>query len=321
MPISIETVSELCRDFLEPLLPLLDDPEITDIHRNGNGTVFVKRQGLRQQVDCAISEDKLEIACIQIAHLVCNAEISGRTHPILDGRLADGSRINVVMAPISQPGIQLSIRKFNMKRFTLDELERIGSVAPEAAAQLRYAVKCRESILISGATDSGKTTLLNALLDLIPEDERLCVVEDTVELQLRSQNVVRLEERKEQPGVTPVTLRQLVRATLRQAPDRIILGEVRGGEAYELITALSTGHGGSVCTIHANSATDALERLVSCCAESGIPLAENAFKRRIAGCLHYVVHMNQQRCLVELVEVEGVDAGEFEVTHLYRREL
>ena len=320
--IAIQTVTDLCRHFLKPLLPVLDDAEITDIWRNGNGTVFVKTGGVKRQMNIQISEEMLEIACKQIGTLVGNAEFD-RNHPVLDARLPDGSRVHAVWGSVSLPGIQLAIRKFQMDRFTLDELLRIGALEEWVYKWLLATVSARQSLLISGGTGSGKTTLMNALLEEVDETERLCIIEDPAELQVSLLDVVRFEARREQAGVTPVTVRDLVRACLRQMPDRIIVGEVRGGEAFDLMTAMSTGHDGSIGTIHGNSAADALDRLAVYCAMSGVPVPDRAMRQLIASSLDYVVHMDRHsRCVSEIVIVkEELDEyGQFRTEPWYSRE-
>lgn len=315
----LDQVAELCGHFLEPFKPLLDDVQITDIWRNGNGTVHVAASGVKRPVDIRIDEGKLRVAIQAIGRMVCNAEIS-RNQPILDARLPDGSRINAVLFPLSQPGSTLSIRKFRMKHFSLDKLVEVGALEWVAANVLQAAVRRRESILVSGATGSGKTTVQNALVDLIDPLERVCIVEDTSELQAGLlTNVVRLKERKEQQGVRAVTMRELVRATLRQAPDRVIVGEVRGGEAFELITAMSTGHDGTLSTIHANSAGEALDRLVTCCQMADVKLSQDVIERLIARSLRWVVHMNRNRRVSEIIALDGaVKDGCFQTKVVYR---
>jgi len=311
MDVPLNTISDLCDSFLVPFKPLLADESITDIWRNGNGKTFVAAGGRKRQVECLIEEEMLVVAIRQIGRLVSKAEIS-RKQPILDARLLDGSRINAVLFPLSQPGSQMSIRKFRMQYFTLERLVSMGSVHPDAAELLKDAVWGRKSILICGATGSGKTTMLNALVDMIDPEERLCIVEDTAELQVnRLENVVRLEERKEQPGVRAVSLRELVKATLRQAPDRIVLGEVRDGAAFDLVTAMTTGHDGTISTIHANTAAEALDRLVTLCQMADVNLGREVIERLIGHSLHFVVHMDRTRRLNEVLAVEGVAAGQF----------
>lgn len=322
MPVTLETISDLCASFLQPFQPLLQDELVTDICRNGNGAVFVEdRHGKRHVPDCRISEDTLEIACQTVARLVTGAEFS-RNHPLLEARLPDGSRISAILKPISLPGTQLTIRKFSMGRFPLTQLVEIGSVSSEAAMLLIKAMEKRESILISGIPGSGKSTLMNALLEMIDPLERLGIIESPAEVQISLPNVTRLEERKEQHGVTPITMRDLVRVCLRQNCDRIIVGEVRGPEAFDLLTAMSTGHEGSISTIHANSAYEALDRLLTYASMAGIGVPDTVLRRLIAGSLKHVVQMVKApggRRLSEMITIEGLEDGRFKTKQVYRR--
>lgn len=292
--------------FLRPLEPLLLDPEISDIMVNGSSCVFIEKYGVLKAVPgVAISEKSLQVAVRHIARSLGN-EIN-EENPLLDARLPDGSRVAAVFPPCSVTGTILTIRKFNSKRYTADELVRTGMLTLGLLNTLREAIQNRKNILISGGTGTGKTTLLNALAAFIPDEERVVVIEDTSELQIDKPNLVRLEARREQPGLPAVTMRSLHRATLRLRPDRIILGEVRQGEAFDLLQALNTGHTGSLSTIHANSAELALSRFTNCILMSGIEMPYAAIRAGIADAVNLVVHIERrkgQRVVTEGLEIK-----------------
>ena len=215
-----------------------------------------------------------------------------------------------VFPPCSVGGTTLTIRKFQTKFFTADELIRIGTVTPEVLATLRAAIEQNKNILISGGTSTGKTTLLNALAAFLPVNDRVVLIEDTAELQIDRLNLVRFEARREQSGLPAVTIRDLLRATLRHRPDRIIVGEVRGGEAFDLLQALNTGHAGTLSTIHANSAEQALARFASCVVQSGVELPYQAVRYQIADAIDLVLHLGRHhgwRVIEELMTVDRYD--------------
>ena len=220
----------------------------------------------------------------------------------------------------------LAIRKFQARRYTAEELLRIGAVAPDALHELRQGVEGRQNILISGGTGTGKTTLLNALAAFIPPEERIVVIEDTAEIQIQARNLVRLESRREHVATMSgaMTIRDLLRATLRLRPDRILLGEVRGGEAFDLLQALNTGHSGALATLHANSAGQALARFTTCVLQSGIELPYRAIQANIAEVLNLVVHVERrlgQRLVTQILRLNGYDAGldRFDWKAIYER--
>jgi pilus assembly protein CpaF len=235
----------------------------------------------------------------------------GEERPLLDARLPDGSRVAAAFPPCSVGGVALTIRKFQRHLFTLDELCRVGTVSAKVSGVLREAVADHKNILISGGTGSGKTTLLNALMTLIDQRERLVLIEDTAELQTEQENHLRFEARRAQGAVAAVGLRDLLRATLRHRPDRIIVGEVRGGEAFDLLQAVNTGHSGTLATLHANSGALALNRLTTCVLMSDVGLPFSAIRAQIADSIHVIVHIerkaNGQRAIREVLEVRGYD--------------
>lgn len=296
---------EIILPFLRPIAGFLQDASVSEIMVNPGGQVFVERQGRVQAAGGArVDERNLQVAVRNIARLLGN-DIS-EEQPILDARLPDGSRVAAVIPPCSLHGTALTIRKFRPSYFTINELVEAGTLSPTVATALRAAVERRDNILISGGTGTGKTTLLNALTACIPEDERVVVVEETAELQLALPNVVRLEERRAQRDMAAVTMRELLRATLRHRPDRILVGEVRGGEAYDLLQALNTGHAGTLSTIHASSASQALSRLTSCVLQAGVDVPYRAVRHQIGEAIQVVVHMTRtagRRTAGELLRV------------------
>ena len=300
---------EIILPFLRPIEHLILDETISEVMVNGNGRIFVERWGVLEEiVGLSIKEEVLQIAVKNIARRLGDEIGGGR--PILDSRLPDGSRVAAIFPPCSIGGTTLSIRKFASKLFSVDELERIGTLNADVSSLLRSAIASRKNILISGGTSTGKTTLLNALASLIDPADRLAVIEDTAELHLTQPNVVRLEARREVPGTPAVSMRDLLKATLRLRPDRILLGEVRGAEAFDLWQALNTGHSGTLATIHANSATQSLSRLATCVLQSDVQLPFHAIQSGIADSINLLVHIERRagkRIVGELLEVGGYD--------------
>jgi pilus assembly protein CpaF len=309
--------------FLRPIEPLLRDPEISDIMVNGSERVFIEKHGEMQEVPgVEVSEKSLQIAVRNIAR-VLGDEVSPE-RPLLDARLPDGSRVAAVLPPCSVTGTALAIRKFHGQRYTAEELVRLGTLTAELLGHLRLAVANQQNILISGGTGTGKTTLLNALAAFIPPQERIVVIEDTSEIQIQARNLVRLEARREQPGVPAVTMRDLLKATLRLRPDRILLGEVRGGEAFDLLQALNTGHAGTLSTLHANSATQAIARFTTCVLLSGIDLPYKALRANIGEALNLLVHIERRqgkRVVTQAYGVHGYDTelDRYDLERLYER--
>lgn len=296
--------------FLRPIAHLIQDPDVTEIMVNGSRRIFVERQGLIEAVDgIEIDERNLKVAVKNIARAL--GDDVSEEKPILDSRLPDGSRVAAVFPPCSVGGTTLTIRKFQTRFFTAEELVRIGTMTPAVLAHIRAAIEKNENILISGGTSTGKTTLLNALAAFLPAADRIVLIEDTAELQIERPNLVRFEARREQTGLPAVTIRELLRATLRHRPDRIIVGEVRGGEAFDLLQALNTGHSGTLSTIHANSAAQALARFSSCVVQSGVELPYQAVRYQIADAINLVLHLGRAhgaRVIRELIRIGGYDA-------------
>ena len=313
---------EVILPFLRPIEHLILDAGISEIMVNGNGRVFVERAGVLEEMPgISVREEVLQIAIKNIARRLGDDIGDGR--PILDSRLPDGSRVAAIFPPCSIGGTTLAIRKFSAQLFSVDELVRIGSLTPPALSILRKAIANRRNILISGGTSTGKTTLLNALAALIDPSDRLVVIEDTAELHLTQPNVVRLEARREVPGTPAVPIRDLLKATLRLRPDRILLGEVRGAEAFDLMQALNTGHSGTLATIHANSAAQSLRRLSTCILQSDVQLPFQAIQSSIADSIDLLLHIERRsgkRIVGELLEVEGYNpqSDRFDLRVCYR---
>src|ERR1700733_4374631 len=298
--------------FLRPVEALLRDPEISDIMINGETGVFFETNGRIEPLPgVLLREQSLQVAARNIARAL--GDDINEENPILDSRLPDGSRVAIILAPVSVNGTALTIRKFQNKRYTADELVRVGTITPAVLAELRRTVLNHQNILISGGTGTGKTTLLNALAAFIPQEERAIVIEDTSEIHLSQPNIVRLEARKAQQDLPAVSIRDLLRATLRMRPDRILLGEVRSGEAFDLLQALNTGHSGTLSTIHANSASEAITRFTTCVMMSGIDLPHHAIRRNIGDALDLIVHLSRReglRTVTEVVRVGRYDQKE-----------
>ena len=289
---------------------------------NGSERIFIEKHGHIQPVpDVTISQKSLEVAVRNIARRLGD-DIS-EEKPVLDSRLPDGSRVAAVLPPCSLNGVTLTIRKFNAKHFAIEDLVAGGTLSAELARRLRLAVLDHRNILISGGTGTGKTTFLTALSSFIPRHERVLVIEDTAEIQIRTPNLVRFEARREQNGFPAVTIRELLKASLRHRPDRILLGEIRGAEAFDLLQLLNTGHSGTISTVHANSAVQALNRFTSCVLQSGVELPYRAIKNNIADSLNILVHLERRpgrRFISEVAEISGfkpeLDRYDFKVLFL-----
>ena len=295
--------------FLGPIAHLIQDPDISEIMVNGSGLIFIERDGQLEEVtDVRLDERNLIVAVKNIARAL--GDDVSEAQPILDSRLPDGSRVSAILPPCSVGGTTLAIRKFQTRFFTAEELVRIGTMPAEVLDQVRTAIEQNRNILISGGTSTGKTTLLNALAAFLPKRNRVVLIEDTAELQLSQRNLVSLEARRAQVDLPAVTIRDLLRATLRLRPDRILVGEVRGGEAFDLLQALNTGHAGSLSTIHANSAAQALVRFAACVAESRVELPYQAVRYQIAEAIHLVLHLGRRdgrRIVEQLIKVVRYD--------------
>ncbi|ARU15040.1 CpaF family protein [Croceicoccus marinus] len=307
---------------LGPLEPLLKDDSITDILVNGPDIVFVERNGLLERAPTEFQNDKHLMRIIQKIVSAVGRRID-ESSPFVDARLADGSRVNAIVSPLAVDGSLLSIRKFAKKRIGIDRLIELGSV-PEAMAQvLRAVVASRRNVLISGGTGSGKTTLLNAMSSYIDPRERIVTIEDSAELQLQQEHVARLETRPPNvEGKGEVTQRELVKNALRMRPDRIIVGEVRAGEAFDMLQAMNTGHDGSMTTVHANTPRDALSRLEQMIGMSGIDMPPRSARAQIASAINVVVQVGRladgRRRVLSLSELTGMEGETITMQEIYR---
>lgn len=308
--------------FLKPIEHLILDDSISEVMVNGADRVFVERDGFVEEVrGLSIGEKFLMIAVKNIARRLGD-DISD-SKPILDSRLPDGSRVAAVVPPCSLNGVTLTIRKFNSKHFGIEDLVRAGTLERWLANQLENYILARKNILIAGGTGTGKTTLLNILGKFIPPDERILLIEDTSEIKMEHQNLVRFEARQPQNGLQAVSIRDLLKAALRHRPDRIILGEIRGGEAFDLLQLLNTGHSGSLSTVHATSARQGLARFTSCVLQSGIDLPYRAIKTNIGDSVNVVVQLERRpgkRFVSEILEIHryNPDADEYDYSAIFQ---
>jgi pilus assembly protein CpaF len=280
--------NESLRAFLKPVLPYLDDDTVTEVMINGPEDVWIERKGKLTRTDAKFTEEGLLGAARNMAQFVGRPLSEER--PRLDARLPDGSRIHVVLPPIARQGTTISIRKFFKDKLTVDLLLKFGSLTPPMARVIEAAIRTKLNVIVSGGTGSGKTTLLNILSSLIPDEERILTIEDSAELQLNQSHLVPFESRPpDKFGKGGVDMGDLLHSALRLRPDRIVVGEVRGGEAFHLMQAMNTGHGGSLATTHANTPTDSLRRIESLCLMSGIELPMVAVRAQVASAINLVV--------------------------------
>ncbi len=304
-----------------PLQPLLEDESITEIMVNGPKQVYVERKGKIYKVPITFEDDDHVMRIIERIVAPLGRRVDEST-PYVDARLPDGSRVNIVIPPIALNGPVITIRKFFRTPLTVDDLIRLGSITPEAMQYLEAAVKARLNIIVAGGTGSGKTTLLNILSGFIPNDERIITIENAAELQLRQEHVVRLESRPPNiEGKGEVTIRQLVINALRMRPDRIIVGEVRGGEALDMLQAMNTGHEGSMTTLHSNSPRDALARLETMCLMAGMDLPVRAIREQIASAVDLIVFQSRMRDgsrkVVAITELTGMEGDVIQMMDIF----
>lgn len=307
---------------LDALQDLIDDPEVSEIMVNGSQNIFYEKFGCVHKWEQSFSsEEKMQDIIQQIVGR--HNRVVNLSNPIVDTRLNDGSRVNIVLSPISLDGSAITIRKFPEHPLDMDALIKKGAISKEAADLLKYLVQAKYSLLISGGTSSGKTTFLNALSQYIPEDERVITIEDSAELQIQGiHNLVRLETRNaNMEGVMPVTIRDLIRSALRMRPDRIIVGECRGAEAFDMLQALNTGHDGGLSTAHGNSSRDILSRL-EMMVLMGMDLPLHAIRQQIASGIDVIVHLgrlpDRSRKVLEITEITGFREGEIILSPLYQ---
>ena len=307
---------------LGPLEPLLKDESVTDILVNGHDVVFVERRGLLERVATRFQDEKHLLRIIQKIVSAVGRRVD-ESSPFVDARLADGSRVNAIVAPLAIDGSLLSIRKFSKIPISMQKMIAYGSIPSKIATVLQAVVEARLNVIISGGTGSGKTTLLNALSSYIDERERIVTIEDSAELQLQQEHVARLETRPpNMEGRGEVTQRDLVKNALRMRPDRIILGECRSGEAFDMLQAMNTGHDGSMTTVHANSPRDALSRIEQMIGMSGIDISPRSARAQIASAVNIVIQIGRlsdgRRKLLSLSELTGMEGETITMQEIFR---
>ena len=303
--------------FFAPVKEFLEDDDVSEVMINGPRQIFVERKGKLTAVPAHFaSEQALQAAVMNVARSV--GRFFDKDNPRLDARLPDGSRVHAVMSPLSRLGTIVAIRKFRREKLTIQQLTSYESISPEGARLLEIIVKVGKNLIVSGATSSGKTSVLNVLSAFIPEHERILVLEDASELQLQQSHVVSFESRKpDEHGKGEVAIRDLLNSALRLRPDRLVVGEIRGGEALDLLQAMNTGHEGSMSTIHANSASDSLLRLETCALLSGIEIPLFALREQVASAVHIVIQtarlFDGTRKITGITEVLGLKDHDYQL--------
>src|SRR6266498_1219483 len=306
---------------LGPLETLMKDPEISDILVNSSSQIYVERYGKLEKTDVRFRDDAHLMQIIERIVTRVGRRVD-ESSPMVDARLADGSRVNAIIPPLALDGPILSIRRFGAERLTINDLIQFNSIPPQMAEVAAACVKSRLNMIVSGGTGAGKTTLLNCLSNYIPENERIVTIEDSAELKLQQEHVVRLETRPPNiEGQGSVTARDLVRNALRMRPDRIVVGEVRGGEALDMMQAMNTGHDGSISTVHANSPRDALSRIETMMLMAGVDLGIRAIREQVASALNLIVHQARMkdgvRRITHITEVVGMEGDIISLQDLF----
>ena len=307
-----------------PLQPLLNDPEITEVMVNGPKKVYVEKKGILQKSDVVFDDDNHVLQIIDRIILPLGRHVDADS-PTVDARLPDGSRVNAVIRPVAIDGPSITIRKFSKEKLDIGALIDFGSITEKMAEFVRACVLAHLNIIISGGTGSGKTTLLNVLSSFIPENERIVTIEDAAELQLQQDHVLRMETKPANvEGHGAVTIRDLVRNSLRMRPDRIVVGEVRGGEALDMLQAMNTGHDGSLTTLHANSPRDALARLETLVLMAGMDLPLKVVRQQIASAVDLIVQQTRlkdgTRKVTAITEVAGMEGETVVLTDIFKFE-
>lgn len=306
------------------LQPLLDDPEITEIMVNGTKPIFVEKKGLLSETNLRFDNDDQILRIIDRIILPLGRRIDSES-PTVDARLPDGSRVNAVVRPVAIDGPLITIRKFAKDKYSMEQLIQMGTLTENMAAFIKACVVSRLNIIITGGTGSGKTTLLNAVSGYIPEGDRIITIEDAAELKLQQKHVVRMESKL--PNLvekTAVTIRDLVRNSLRMRPDRIVIGEVRGGECLDMLQAMNTGHDGSLTTLHANSPREAIYRMETMTLMAGVELPIKVVRSQIASAIDLIIHLSRLkggiRRITYITEISGMEADTVVMTDIFKFE-
>ncbi|GAB4504089.1 MAG: CpaF family protein [Anaerolineales bacterium] len=305
-----------------PIQPLLDDPDVSEVMVNGPQKVYVEKKGRLVKTNVTFDNDQHVLQIIDRIILPLGRHVDADS-PTVDARLPDGSRVNAVIPPVAIDGPSITIRKFRKDKLSIDQLVNFGSLTENMAEFLHACVRARLNIIISGGTGSGKTTLLNVLSSFIPEDERIVTIEDAAELQLQQEHIVRLETKPGNvDGHGVVTIRDLVRNSLRMRPDRIVVGEVRGGEALDMLQAMNTGHDGSLTTLHANTPRDALSRLETMILMAGMDLPIKVVRQQVASAVDLIVQQTRlkdgSRKITAITEVAGLEGDTVVLTDIFK---
>lgn len=293
--ITSDVFESVLRTGLAPIGSFLDDESVTEISINGPSEIFVERRGQLSRTEIQFDSGASLLAALRII-----AQYAGRPfdemHPILEARLPDGSRVEALLPPVAPDGPAVSIRRFSKERLSLSRLLEFGALTEDAAEMLKILIECKQNVVIAGGTGSGKTSMLNALSSLVPSGERIIVIEDARELQLQGEHVLQLEARpSDARGKGSVTIRDLFKASLRMRPDRIVIGEIRGGEALDLIQAMTSGHGGCLTTVHATFPTDTLSRLETLALMGGVELPLQALRAQLSSAIDIIVQTARMR--------------------------
>jgi pilus assembly protein CpaF len=305
-----------------PIQSLLDDPDVSEVMVNGPEKVFVEKEGKLVKTNITFDDDDHVVRVIERIILPLGRRVDYDS-PTVDARLPDGSRVNAVVRPVAIDGPSITIRKFRKDKLTVEELIKFGSMTQQMASFLEACVKARFNIIISGGTGSGKTTLLNVMSGFIPENERIITLEDAAELQLQQDHVMRMETKSPNAdGLGAVTIRDLVRNSLRMRPDRIVVGEVRGGEALDMLQAMNTGHDGSLTTIHANTPRDAISRVETLVLMAGMDLPLKVVRQQISSAVDLIVQQTRlkdgQRKVTQVTEVAGMEGDIIVLTDIFK---
>src|SRR5689334_388204 len=328
LPLNTQELSDFVSEILDemtglgPLEPLLKDPTVNDILINGHECVYVERAGVLEPLSVRFKDENHLLRIINKIVSAVGRRVD-ESHPLCDARLLDGSRVNVAVRPVGVDGPLVSIRKFSKKPFNLNKLVEIGALRPQMAELLSAAVKARVTTIISGGTGSGKTTMLNALSAFISDKERLITIEDAAELQLQQPHVARMETRPPSiEGKGEIRQRELVKNALRMRPERIILGECRGEEAFDMLQAMNTGHEGSMATIHANNPREAISRLEQLIGMAGLPMTVGSIRGQISAAIRMIVQLQRlsdgKRRVTSIAEITGMEGDIVQMQEIYK---